>query len=135
VAGYYRLDNLTLLEAQAPQLPFAEGMFDFVVAADVLEHLQDLEPTVKELARVLAPGGRLVVSAPSENVLYAVGRKLFGFTKPEDHYHQPRQIERTLAEHLRLEQKRFLPLNWFEGTSAFVLYSFGKPPLLDGPSH
>ena len=101
--------------------------FDFIVAADVLEHLRDLEPVVEELNRLLVPGGRLVISAPSENVLYAVGRKLFGFTKPEDHYHEPRDIEESLARHLKLQQKRYLPLDLYEGLSAFVLFSFGKP--------
>jgi 2-polyprenyl-6-hydroxyphenyl methylase/3-demethylubiquinone-9 3-methyltransferase len=39
------------------RLPFADGSFDTVVAADVLEHLPDLPAAVNELARVLAPGG------------------------------------------------------------------------------
>jgi 2-polyprenyl-6-hydroxyphenyl methylase/3-demethylubiquinone-9 3-methyltransferase len=41
------------------RLPFADGRFDAVVAADVLEHVADLPGTVAELARVLAPGGAL----------------------------------------------------------------------------
>jgi 2-polyprenyl-6-hydroxyphenyl methylase/3-demethylubiquinone-9 3-methyltransferase len=39
------------------RLPFADGRFDAVVAADVLEHVPDLPAAVAELARVLAPGG------------------------------------------------------------------------------
>jgi 2-polyprenyl-6-hydroxyphenyl methylase / 3-demethylubiquinone-9 3-methyltransferase len=41
------------------RLPFADGTFDAVVAADVLEHVPDLPAAVAELARVLDPGGRL----------------------------------------------------------------------------
>ena len=126
LARHYRLDNLSLVDAKAPHLPFADGVFDFIVAADVLEHLADLEPIVKELGRLLASGGRLVVSAPSENFLYELGRKLFGFTKPEDHYHLPRDIEEELASRLELRHKRYLPLHLHEGVSAFVLLSFGK---------
>jgi 2-polyprenyl-6-hydroxyphenyl methylase/3-demethylubiquinone-9 3-methyltransferase len=44
-------------QGRLERLPFADGSFDAVVAADVLEHLPDLPAAVKELARVLAPGG------------------------------------------------------------------------------
>jgi SAM-dependent methyltransferase len=45
-------------------LPFAGGAFDLAVALDVLEHLSDDAPAWRELARVVAPGGRLVVTVP-----------------------------------------------------------------------
>jgi 2-polyprenyl-6-hydroxyphenyl methylase/3-demethylubiquinone-9 3-methyltransferase len=44
-------------QGRLERLPFADGSFDAVVAADVLEHLPDLPAAVDELARVLAPGG------------------------------------------------------------------------------
>ncbi|HET7516276.1 MAG TPA: bifunctional 2-polyprenyl-6-hydroxyphenol methylase/3-demethylubiquinol 3-O-methyltransferase UbiG [Actinomycetes bacterium] len=44
-------------QGRLERLPFADGSFDTVVAADVLEHLPDLPAAVNELARVLAPGG------------------------------------------------------------------------------
>jgi 2-polyprenyl-6-hydroxyphenyl methylase/3-demethylubiquinone-9 3-methyltransferase len=47
-------------QGRLERLPFADGAFDVVVAADVLEHVPDLPAAVTELARVLAPGGRLV---------------------------------------------------------------------------
>jgi SAM-dependent methyltransferase len=131
LAGHYGLDNLSILKARAPTLPFADGIFDFIVAADVLEHVRDLDPVVKELARLLAPGGRLVISAPSENVLYEVGRKIFGFTKPDDHFHTPRDIEKRLSLHFELHHRRLFPLPVLQGLSAFVLFSFG-PTKRDG---
>jgi 2-polyprenyl-6-hydroxyphenyl methylase / 3-demethylubiquinone-9 3-methyltransferase len=45
-------------QGRLERLPFADGVFDVVVAADVLEHVPDLPAAVAELARVLAPGGR-----------------------------------------------------------------------------
>jgi SAM-dependent methyltransferase len=43
------------------QLPFPDGAFDCAVAAWMLYHVPDLDRGVSELARVLHPGGRLVV--------------------------------------------------------------------------
>ena len=43
--------------AQAESLPFPDGSFDLVTCCDVLEHVQDLDRTLSEIARVLKPGG------------------------------------------------------------------------------
>jgi ubiquinone/menaquinone biosynthesis C-methylase UbiE len=43
-------------------LPFPGGMFDAVTASLVLHYLKDWGPALAELRRVLAPGGRLIVS-------------------------------------------------------------------------
>jgi 2-polyprenyl-6-hydroxyphenyl methylase / 3-demethylubiquinone-9 3-methyltransferase len=45
-------------QGRLERLPFTDGAFDAVVAADVLEHVPDLPAAVAELSRVLAPGGR-----------------------------------------------------------------------------
>ena len=46
-------------------LPFADASFDLVVSMSVLEHLRDPLSSLSELARVLRPGGRLLVQAPN----------------------------------------------------------------------
>jgi len=45
-------------------LPFADGTFDAIVAAEVLENLPDDRLAMAELVRVLKPGGRLAVTVP-----------------------------------------------------------------------
>jgi 2-polyprenyl-6-hydroxyphenyl methylase/3-demethylubiquinone-9 3-methyltransferase len=44
-------------QGYAEALPYADGRFPVIVCLDVLEHVQDLHVTIKEIARVLAPGG------------------------------------------------------------------------------
>lgn len=45
-------------------LPFAPRSFDRVVCSDVVEHLQRPDAALREIGRVLAPGGRAVVTTP-----------------------------------------------------------------------
>jgi SAM-dependent methyltransferase len=49
---------------QITELPFADGMFDFVAAFDVIEHVEDGGRAFSELCRVLGPDGRLAFSVP-----------------------------------------------------------------------
>jgi ubiquinone/menaquinone biosynthesis C-methylase UbiE len=48
--------------ADAEALPYDDAEFDMVIGHAVVHHLPDLETTFKELARVLKPGGRLVIA-------------------------------------------------------------------------
>lgn len=52
--------GVRLVEADARSLPFADGEFDAVLALDLVPHLQDVAAGVRELARVVHPGGRLI---------------------------------------------------------------------------
>ena len=49
----------------ALRLPFRSGCFHVVAAFDVLEHCEPEAVALAELARVLAPGGRLLLSVPA----------------------------------------------------------------------
>ncbi len=51
-------------QGDALSLPFADGEFDRVVAAEVLEHIPDDVAAMSELARVLRPGGTMAVTVP-----------------------------------------------------------------------
>jgi SAM-dependent methyltransferase len=60
------------------------GSVDLIIAAEVLEHVDDLPPTLRQFKSWLKPNGRLLVSLPTENALYRLGRRLAGFS---GHYH------------------------------------------------
>lgn len=49
----------------ATALPFGNGVFDRVIAAEVLEHIPDDQRALHEIARVLRPGGLLAVTVPA----------------------------------------------------------------------
>src|SRR5256712_12983786 len=52
--------------AEAETLPFADGEFDFVWIFDVLEHVEKPERVLREVARVLKPGGGFNIVLPLE---------------------------------------------------------------------
>jgi demethylmenaquinone methyltransferase/2-methoxy-6-polyprenyl-1,4-benzoquinol methylase len=56
--------GLCLLQGVAERLPLPSGSVDRVLMVDAFHHLLDQEQTVRELARVLAPGGRAVIQEP-----------------------------------------------------------------------
>jgi demethylmenaquinone methyltransferase/2-methoxy-6-polyprenyl-1,4-benzoquinol methylase len=51
--------RITLLEGQAERLPFADGEFDHLTFTYLLRYVEDPAATLRELARVVAPGGRI----------------------------------------------------------------------------
>jgi ubiquinone/menaquinone biosynthesis C-methylase UbiE len=53
--------RVKFVEASADDLDFDDGFFDFVVSVMVLHHIEKLQPALKEMARVLKPGGTLLV--------------------------------------------------------------------------
>ena len=46
-------------------LPYADGYFDYVFSASVLEHVTDVQALLHDVARVLKPGGRAYLSFPN----------------------------------------------------------------------
>ena len=54
----------TAVQGDALALPFPDGTFDRVIASEVLEHIPDDTAAMRELSRVLRPGGSMAVTVP-----------------------------------------------------------------------
>lgn len=63
----------SLLNRQIPDMHF-----DFIVALDVLEHIDNIDDYITVFKRILKPGGIIIVSGPTENMIYKIGRRLAG---------------------------------------------------------
>lgn len=86
-AGRYNM-GLPVVNGAGERLPFGDASFDLVIAWDVVEHVQNPALLLAELARVLRPGGRVLLTVINR----------FAFRDP--HYHLPllNWLPRPLAE-------------------------------------
>lgn len=91
-----------------------DGALDAIVAADVMEHLDDPAAFARRFRAKLAPGGRLVVSGPTESVVYRLGRVVAGFAGKGDYHHTNivKLAELIAGSGFTLVEKRVLPFPW-----------------------
>lgn len=69
--------------AQEDALPFPDAMFDRVLVVHGLENAESLRPLMRQLWRVLAPSGKLLLVAPNRTSLWAqVERSPFAHGRP-----------------------------------------------------
>jgi SAM-dependent methyltransferase len=59
-----KLPEVEFRQAELTDLPFDAQSFDAVVCGLTFSHVPELQPAIDEIARVLAPGGRAVISSP-----------------------------------------------------------------------
>ena len=95
-----------LVQAPIEALPFADASFDLAVATGVLEYADDLETALRELARVVRPGGRAIVSLPNwwsasailrGRALYPLARRAGRATPPAPRRPiRPQELDRLL---------------------------------------
>ena len=106
----YGLNNVTVIEEDIRKVDYSTSKFDAIVAADVLEHFFHLEEPVETIRAWLSPEGYLFTSLPTENWVYVILRKFFGFEKPEDHYHKAAEVELFLQRSgFRAVRRTYLP--------------------------
>jgi SAM-dependent methyltransferase len=106
------------LVGDAVRLPFADGSFDRVIAAEVLEHIPGDRQVLAELARVLRPGGTIAVTVPRwlpEQVCWALSAA----------YHQ------VPGGHIRIYRRGVLASRL--GAAGFELYASHHAHALHSP--
>jgi SAM-dependent methyltransferase len=74
--------HLELVEGDLRALPFADAAFDVVIAVTALCFVADAERAVREMARVLRPGGRVVIGELGRWNLWAAKRRISGWLGP-----------------------------------------------------
>ena len=70
-------DRVTFAVADLTRLPYASGCFDAVVCGWVLEHLPDPRDGLRELARVMKPGGKLLLMCTEDTLTGAMCSRMW----------------------------------------------------------
>ena len=64
-AALPQLPHVEFHEATVPPLPFEANSFDFVISFQVIEHIKRDIDVIREVKRVLRPGGKFIVTTPN----------------------------------------------------------------------
>lgn len=119
IAAYYRLTNIKFFEQDMNSFA-TDILYDVVIATDVFEHFADLNEPFQFLEKCLRRGGLLLLTLPTENILYRFGRVLINKSKPLDHYHAARDLVYfycnngyTLLEHRYIPSIALFPIPLF----------------------
>lgn len=112
-------ENSAVMIANGLGLPFADGTFDVITSFETLEHLHRRRDFLRELGRVVRPGGRLLLSTPNANYSQPVN----GVPKNPFHVHE------YTPEELVSELDGFFTIDSFLGQS--LDSSAGIPPFYD----
>lgn len=81
----FKINNLKIIEYRDGNIPLPSNSMDFIFALEVLEHISKLDKIVNEIYRVCKQKGILLISLPTENLIYKLGRKAIGF---RNEYHR-----------------------------------------------
>jgi SAM-dependent methyltransferase len=103
-------ENVLLLTPEEAEQRIQPASVDIILAGEVLEHVEPLDETLARFKRWLRPDGELLVTLPTENALYRMGRRLAGF---DGHYHHSNAASITGDLErcgFRVSHKRTIPL-------------------------
>jgi ubiquinone/menaquinone biosynthesis C-methylase UbiE len=95
----FRLDGVNIHRGNLDaELPFSDQSFEYVTCLEGLEHIENPQQAMREFARVLKPGGQLIVSVPNIlNIEERLKWLVYGYTS---HF---KPISRPAVERLRAE--------------------------------
>jgi 2-polyprenyl-3-methyl-5-hydroxy-6-metoxy-1,4-benzoquinol methylase len=93
---------------------FEDGSIDIIFSTDVLEHVDNLPELLVQFGKKLKINGQLIISGPTENFVYKIGRFLAGFAGKGDYHHRNIDdiIKMAINNDFKIQKVRFLPFRF-----------------------
>jgi len=99
-----------LFSGSAEALPFEDQSFDCIVAVSSLEFIRDIQAAGREMARILAPEGHLVVVTPGHSrLLDFVLKVMTGESADRDYGSRREELMPGLLRFFQIDRKRSFP--------------------------
>lgn len=95
----YGSDRCEFQVYDGKKLPFEDAMFDRIISFQVIEHVPDELNYVKEIARVLKPGGSFIVTTPNKRIRLRPNQKPWNKFHFREYY--PEELEALLKQGFR----------------------------------
>jgi SAM-dependent methyltransferase len=132
-AAEARTRSPRIVNAAGEFIPLPASTFDLILSHEVIEHVQDDHAAVREMIRVLRPGGRIVLFCPNRGYPFETHgiywRRRYKFGNIPLVNYLPRAWRNKLAPHVRVYSKRDLeklfdglPVKFIEQTVIFGAY-------------
>jgi 2-polyprenyl-3-methyl-5-hydroxy-6-metoxy-1,4-benzoquinol methylase len=119
--------------ADVERIPFDRAQFDYVICIEVLRYLPDTSGLIREMARLLKPGGTVLATAASPlnlNGYWLINRvasshHVRGLVRLRQYFHCSRRLRRSFMESgfegLRIHGVYLGPINWIEHAAPWAL--------------
>jgi SAM-dependent methyltransferase len=124
--------TLRVRHAVSGTLPFAARAFDGAVALDVIEHLDDDEAALRELGRVVRPGGLVVIFVPAYQLLWGYNDV---FSHHRRRYTRSQLVSVLSRAGLEVEESGYFNALLFPPTLAARLLQRALPSRTEGMEH
>jgi len=126
--------RVQLLKGDVSSVGLPDRSFDKIICSEVLEHVVDPHAILREIRRLLAPGGRVVITFPNDRLIHRIkkllsstgldrllfrGRTAWGGDDYHLHIWSVSEMRALLSRYFTVEEERFAPARFLRVRCCF----------------
>lgn len=116
-----------LIKGNIESTDFKDETFDLIVAFSIFEHLKNVEPALKEVSRILKPGGYFLLGIPRVDRIMEKLFHLIGFhIINQFHFSTYKDVLKKSKPYLKVEKLNYFPVKFLKSGSLYYNILFTK---------